>query len=66
MRKKIKHLMVERNLSQTDLAKLLGYTPQHISKIISGEVGGTQKFWDNFKTVLNIPDSEIEEYRKDE
>lgn len=66
MRKKIRHMLVEKNWTQTDLAEKLGCSPQHISQIISGKINGTQKFWDNFKDVLNIPDSEIESYRRKE
>ena len=66
MRKNIKRLLLEKGWTQTDLAEHLGFSPQHISQIISGKVNGTQKFWDKFKAVLNIPDDEIEKYRKKE
>lgn len=66
MRKKIKHLLIERNLSVKELAEMLGYTSQHLSFIINGRSDGTQTFWDKFKEVLKIPDSEIEFYRKKE
>lgn len=66
MRKKIKYLLIERNLTIKELADKLGYSSQHVSFIINGRSDGTQKFWNKFKQVLDIPDSEIEFYRKKE
>lgn len=66
MRKKIKYLLIDRRLTIKALAEKLGYSSQYISYIINGRSDGTQKFWDTFKEKLNIPDSEIEFYRKKE
>lgn len=66
MRKKIKHLMVDKGWTLKDLAEKTGYTPQHISNVIRGEVGGSQKFWNRFKEACKIPDSEMESYRRNE
>jgi transcriptional regulator with XRE-family HTH domain len=64
MRKQIKILMIERNLTQGSLAELLGYTPQYINYIIRGRSNGSYKFWETFKEKLNIPDDEIEKYKE--
>jgi transcriptional regulator with XRE-family HTH domain len=64
MRKQIKILMIERDLTQQDLAELLDVTPQYIGCIIRGTSNGSYKFWENFKEKLNIPDTEIEKYKE--
>lgn len=66
MRKKIRHVLIDKGWTIEDLAKKLGYSYSHVNNIIQGRSDGTQKFWDTFKKVLNIPDSEIESYRKKE
>ncbi len=64
MRKRIKILMIERDLTQKDLAELLDVTPQYMGCIIRGTSNGSYKFWESFKEKLNIPDAEIEKYKE--
>ena len=63
-RKQILILMIENNLEQNELAELLGVTPQYMGCIIRGTSNGSYKFWETFKTKLNIPDTEIEKYKE--
>lgn len=63
-RKEIKKLCIDHDWTQEQLAEILGCSRQTLNMIIMGKTGGTQKFWDNFKKKLNIPDEEIEKYRK--
>ena len=64
MRKQIKILMIERDLTQNDLAELCGVTTQYMGNIIRGTSNGSYNFWENFKEKLEIPDTEIEKYKK--
>lgn len=64
MRKHIKILMIERDLTQKDIATLLGVTPQYMGNIIRGESNGSYSLWETFKEKLDIPDTEIEKYKK--
>lgn len=64
MRKKIKILMIERDLTQKDLAEMLDVTPQYMGNIIRGASNGSYNFWETFKKVLEIPDAEIESYKE--
>lgn len=64
MRKQIKILMIERDLTQNDLAEMLGVSPQYIGCIVRGTSNGSYTFWENFKERLEIPDTEIEKYKK--
>ena len=66
MRKNVKHLMIERDLSYKTMGELLGYTPQYIGRIANGQSDGTYKFWQTFKEKLNIPDCDMEKYRTKE
>lgn len=64
MRKQIEILKIERGLSNKDLAELLDVSVQYICAIIRGSSNGSYKFWERFKEKLNIPDDEIEKYKK--
>lgn len=64
MRKRIKILMIERDLTQKELAEMLDVTPQYMGNIIRGTSNGSYNFWENFKKVLGIPDTEIEKYKE--
>lgn len=63
-RKKIIHLRVERNLNQKEFGELLGVTSQYISLIEGGKANGSYKFWHKFKITFEIPDDQIEFYKK--
>lgn len=63
-RKKIIFLRVENNLTQSDMAKLLGVTSQYISFIERGRSNGSYTFWETFKRVFKIADSEIESFKE--
>lgn len=64
MRKQIKILMIERDLTQGQLAELCGVTTQYMGNIVRGDSNGSYNFWETFKTKLEIPDTEIEKYKK--
>lgn len=63
-RKKMILLRVEKGLSQKELGDMLGVTSQCISTIETGKVFGSGKFWYKFKTAFDIPDEEIESYKR--
>ncbi len=60
---KIKHLRVDKNMTQEEFGALLGVTSQYISLIEAGKANGSYKFWNRFKETFNIPNEEIESYR---
>ena len=64
MRKKIKHLMIDRDMTTSDLAEVLGCSRQYLHQIITGKSNGSYTFWKSFKEVLQIPDEEIEKYKE--
>ena len=62
--KQIKILMIERDLEQQELAEMLGVSRQYMGRIIAGTSNGSYKFWETFKKVLGIPDTDIEKYKE--
>lgn len=63
-RKNIQHLRVENGLTQKEFGETLGVTSQYISLIESGKANGSYMFWQRFKTTYQIPDEEIESYKR--
>lgn len=44
----------------------VGITYQNLNHVMSGKGNGSYKFWEMIKERLNIPDEEIESYKKNE
>ena len=59
MRKKLRHLRVEHNLTQDNIAERLGITRTTYSKIESGKSNGSTAFWMALKR--EFPEVNIDE-----
>lgn len=64
MRSKLKGRIVELYNSQSNFCKRAGITGAYLSMILNCQSNGSYKFWENIKDLLDIPDSEIEQYKK--
>lgn len=42
----------------------MNITKAHLCAVLGGRCNGSYKFWMNIQRVLNIPDEEMEKYRK--
>lgn len=49
-----------------NFCECVGITYQNLNCVLSGKGNGSYKFWEMIKKQLNIPDEEIESYRKNE
>lgn len=64
MRSKLKGRIVELYNSQANFCKAAGITSAYLSMILNCQNNGSYKFWEKIKELLNIPDDEIEQYKK--
>lgn len=64
MRNKLKGRIIEKYNSQANFCRNAEISQAYISMILNCESNGSYKFWEKMKTLLDIPDSEIEEYKK--
>ena len=64
VRTKFKQKRIAKGLSQQGLAKQLNCAGSYISKVEKGLKDPSQKWWDKVKNLWDIPDEEIESYRK--
>lgn len=62
-RLKLKAKIFEKYDTITDLCNDIGVTIFFVSKVLSGTLKGNDDFWLKIKEKLDIPDSEIEEYK---
>lgn len=53
--KEIKRRLLELEISQEELAEMVGTSPQYINHIIFGERSG-KKYMDQIRSILNIQD----------
>jgi len=49
-----------------DFAHEVGITRQHLCNVLQGTYNGGPKFWEKVQKRFNIPDEEMESYRKNE
>ncbi len=66
MRGKIVELMNERKISKSQMGRDIDYSAQMVKNVILGVNKGSHKFWRNFQNAYNIPDSEIESYKRED
>ena len=59
MRKKLKVLRVQEDLTQLQMAKKLNVSRQNYQAIEGGLINGSFKFWVRFQNTFNIPDADM-------
>ena len=65
MRKNLKLFRVEQDLTQTDMAAIMGCSVSLYSMVECGKRLGTQSFWSRMEDVFNLSENEIERLRID-
>ena len=58
--KRIKKNLIDQNMTATELADLLGTTPQYLNKILHGERSG-EKYIESILQILNMDSKRNEE-----
>ena len=63
-RKKLKINRESRALTQLQVAKLLGISKQHYSRIEKGYQVGSVKLWDKLENLFQIPQQQLRELQE--
>lgn len=58
MRKTLKFKIIERYGSITNFSEVLGYSRTHISNVINKKIIGSNEFWEDVQTALELSDEQ--------
>lgn len=64
MRNKLRGKIFEKFKSVADFCREISFSRTYMGLILRGEKNGSYKFWETIKIVLEIPDEDIEMYKK--